>query len=45
VIKIIHTGSDNITLEWISDPVSDMIADSVVALVSQLEVSPSKGTH
>jgi hypothetical protein len=34
------TSNDNLTLSWKSNPVHDMIADSVVALILSIEANP-----
>jgi cleavage and polyadenylation specificity factor subunit 3 len=31
----------SIVLEWVSSPVNDMVADSIVALILSVETSPS----
>jgi len=40
-ITITHSAHE-LVLEWNSDPVSDMIADSIIAMLSQLQVNPAK---
>jgi cleavage and polyadenylation specificity factor subunit 3 len=35
------TGEFRVTLEWDSNPVNDMIADSVLALILQADTSPA----
>lgn len=39
-VTIEHTSTSSISLEWNANPVSDMLADSVLALVLQLESNP-----
>ncbi|CAM6129604.1 unnamed protein product [Calypogeia fissa] len=36
-VTVIQEGMDYIVLQWVSDPVSDMIADSIVAMVLKLD--------
>jgi hypothetical protein len=33
--SVIYNNSDSVALEWNSDPVTDMLADSIIALLYQ----------
>ncbi len=45
-VSVYCVGADHIRMEWIADPVTDMIADSVVAIITQLEVgTPAVHQH
>ncbi|GBG80885.1 hypothetical protein CBR_g31441 [Chara braunii] len=41
-VTIIHEGFDHVALQWVSDPVSDMVADSIVALILQIDSQAHK---
>jgi len=45
-VKIEHSGP-SVSLEWDANPVNDMLADSVLAVILQLESNPRtfKGTR
>lgn len=32
-LTVSHEGADYVVLQWVSDPISDMVADSVVAMI------------
>ncbi|KAJ7513324.1 hypothetical protein O6H91_24G000800 [Diphasiastrum complanatum] len=36
-VTVIHEGTDYVLLQWISDPVGDMIADSMIAMILKLD--------
>ena len=40
-VAIERQSDDRLVLSWVASPLSDMVADSLVALVSQAEVSPA----
>lgn len=40
-VVITHFSSEKILLEWTTEPIADMIADSVVALTMQAQASPA----
>eukprot|EP01121_Diplochlamys_sp_Union-15-3_P014906 TRINITY_DN4819_c0_g1_i2.p1 TRINITY_DN4819_c0_g1~~TRINITY_DN4819_c0_g1_i2.p1 ORF type:complete len:235 (+),score=33.50 TRINITY_DN4819_c0_g1_i2:195-899(+) len=40
-IYVITESRDKVTLEWVSNPVNDMLADSIVAVILQIESNPS----
>lgn len=42
VVKVRHESDELLVMEWTSDPIADMVADSVVALVLQLDAGPSE---
>jgi hypothetical protein len=46
-VSVEHTSTSSITLEWNANPVNDMLADSVLAVILQLESNPRnfKGTQ
>eukprot|EP01118_Nematostelium_gracile_P016220 TRINITY_DN6671_c0_g1_i1.p1 TRINITY_DN6671_c0_g1~~TRINITY_DN6671_c0_g1_i1.p1 ORF type:complete len:357 (-),score=78.38 TRINITY_DN6671_c0_g1_i1:589-1506(-) len=39
-ITLIQSNDQELVMEWTSDPVNDMIADSVLAILSQIQVMP-----
>jgi len=43
-IVLTQNANDHLTMEWTSDPVNDMIADSVIAVLSQIEMNPMRAT-
>ena len=36
-LTVTHEGADYVILQWVSDPISDMVADSVVAMILKLD--------
>jgi cleavage and polyadenylation specificity factor subunit 3 len=36
-LTVSHEGADYVVLQWVSDPISDMVADSVVAMILKVE--------
>jgi len=42
-VVVMHQSAEHVVMEWESDPMSDMIADSIVAVVLQLEENPGTG--
>eukprot|EP01138_Halocafeteria_seosinensis_P014412 gb/GECG01014713.1/.p1 GENE.gb/GECG01014713.1/~~gb/GECG01014713.1/.p1 ORF type:complete len:338 (+),score=43.26 gb/GECG01014713.1/:1-1014(+) len=39
-VTVVHFPPDRILLEWAADPISDMTADSILAVTAQAEISP-----
>jgi len=39
-IYVIHTSTTSVTLDWVSNPVNDMISDSIVAIILQINQNP-----
>lgn len=42
VVTVRHESDELLVMEWASDPIADMVADSVVALVLQLDAGASE---
>ena len=44
-VTLTQNTNDHLIMEWTSDPVNDMIADSVIAVLSQIEMNPMRGKN
>ncbi|KAG0574399.1 hypothetical protein KC19_VG259800 [Ceratodon purpureus] len=42
-LMVSHEGADYVILQWVSDPISDMVADSVVAMILKLDLQSMFG--
>jgi len=40
-LYVINSSSSYVTLDWVSNPVTDMIADSIVAIILQINQNPA----
>lgn len=43
-VYVMYAHSDYLRLEWESDPVNDMLADSILSLILQIEANPATHT-
>eukprot|EP00249_Psilotum_nudum_P009410 c21918_g1_i1 orf=281-2344(+) len=39
-VTVIQEGTDYVVLQWVSDPISDMVADSIVVMILKLNTQP-----
>jgi len=40
-IYVIHSATTYVTIDWVSNPVNDMISDSIVAIIFQINQNPT----